>query len=339
MTRIYSLFLISMTLSLPFALGAQQPPAQQSPQEEPYVFKADVQLVSLTATIEDRDGRAVAGLQQQDFQIVEDGVLQQISVFHNDEKVPVSVGIVFDTSGSMVDKIDDVQDAVNHFVQTTNPEDDIFLLQFSGGTKLAQGFTSDRQQLRRAVDRLRPRGGTALYDAIIQGLALLQQGRHRKKALLVVTDGNDTVSTASLREAMASAQQSEAIIYALGIGHGEQGSFGHTGNSRDYVDVDVLNSLADATGGRAFLLEGTHSRNGVDQVDQAAQQVGAELRGQYTIAYKPVNKTKDGTYRKVTIKVISHPDYQVRTRAGYFAPKQRASRVRGSTQGDVRPSD
>ena len=306
-------------------LVAQQPQQPQQPQEPPYIFKSEVELVSLTATVEDQSGRAVAGLQQSDFRVLEDGVAQQISVFHNDETVPVSVGIAFDTSGSMVDKIDDVQDAVIHFIKTTNPEDDIFLLQFSGSTKLVQDFTGDREQLRKAVGRLRARGATALYDAIIEGLQRLQQGRHKKKALLVITDGNDTSSHASLQDAMGSAQQSEAIIYALGIGHGERGSFGHDTSFADYVDIDALNSLADATGGRAFLLQGAHTRNGVDQVDRAAQQVGTELRGQYTIAYKPVNKAKDGTYRKVIITVISHPEYEVRTRAGYFAPKQRAS--------------
>lgn len=317
-----------------FALTAAVVAQKEQDQDQDIArFKVDVQLVSLTATVEDRSGHAVAGLKQQDFQVLEDGVAQQVSVFNNDEKVPVSVGIVFDTSGSMVDKIDDVQDAVFHFVQTTNPEDEIFLIQFSGNTNLVQDFTSNRGQLRKAIGKLRPRGATALYDAVIQGLLYLQQGKHKKKALLIVTDGNDTSSNATLQDAVASAQQSEAIIYALGIGHGEHGSFAHSGDFRDYVDLDALNSIADTTGGRAFLLEGTHTKDGIDQVDKAALQVGAELRGQYTIAYKPLNKDHDGAYRRVTIKVISHPDYQVRTRAGYFAPKQRASRGYGEGPG------
>ncbi len=300
-------------------------PAQQSPsasQQFPPI-KVDVQLVALTATVGDSKGRAVTGLTKDDFQVFEDGVAQQLSVFHNDEKVPVSVGILFDTSGSMLDKIEGVEDAVLHFMDTTNPEDDIFLIRFSDNISLVQDFTGDRQRLRRAVKDLRPHGGTPLYDAVIEGLQHLQQGRQRKKALLIITDGNDTASRASLQEAIATAQQSEAIIYALGIGHGEQGSFGHAeGAFNDTVDERALRSITDATGGRTFILQGEHRHGGADVVDQAARQVGLELRGQYTLAYHPTNKAKDGTYRRIQIKLIGHSEFAVRTRQGYFAPKQ-----------------
>lgn len=217
-------------------------------------IKVEVRLVTLTATVEDSDRRAVAGLKKEDFQIVEDGAPQQVSVFHNDEKAPVSVGILFDTSGSMVDKIEGVKDAVLHFIDTTDPKDDIFLIRFNDSISLVQELTSDRQQLRRAVGTLLPGGGTALYDAVISGLQQLQQGQHKKKALLIVTDGSDTTSQVSLREAVATAQQSEAIIYALSIGHGEQGSFGHLeGMFKDTVDKKALESLTDTTGGRTFI--------------------------------------------------------------------------------------
>lgn len=179
----------------------------------------------------------------------------------------------------MVDKIDDVQDAVTHFIETTNPEDDIFLLQFNSYTSLLEDFTDDRQKLRRAIGRLVPGGSTALYEAIVEGLQHLQVGKHKKRALLLITDGNDTSSQITLQEAVDTARQSEAIIFAVGIGHGERGSFAHwEGIFKDTVDVDALLAVTDATGGGSFLLEGAHHRGGVDQIDKPCQEAGNELR-------------------------------------------------------------
>jgi Ca-activated chloride channel family protein len=304
-------------------LGAVLSFAAQQDRAEPQQFppiKVEVQLVSLTATVEDNQGHAVAGLQKQDFEVYEDGVLQDVAVFHNDERIPVSIGVIFDTSGSMVDKIDEVQDAVIHFIDTTNPEDDIFLVRFSTHVFLVEDFTGDRQRLRRAIGRLGPGGSTALYEAVVTGLGHLQEGKYKKKALLVITDGNDTSSQITLTEAVATAQQSEAIVYALGIGHGEHGSFGHLeGMFKDNVDVDALKAPTEVTGGRTFVLEGAHRKGGVDLIDQACQRVGAELRGQYTIGYYP-KSNKEGTYRRIRIKA-KDLRYTVRTREGYFSSK------------------
>jgi len=292
---------------------------QGSPDELPTI-KVDVQLVSLTATVEDRSQRPVTGLDKTDFDLYEDGVRQDISVFHG-ERIPVSVGIVFDTSGSMVDKIDEVQDAVLHFADTTNPEDEIFLVQFSRQASLVEDFTGDRQRLRRAIQRLQPGGATALYDAVVLGLQHLQSGKYKKKALLVITDGNDTDSSATLDEAVLTAQQSEAIVYTIGIGHGEHGSFGHIGGGfKDTVDVNVLRRFSDTTGGRTFIIEGSHRRGGVDLIDQAALSISGDLRSQYTLGYYPRNKNRDGSYRRIEIRTRNNK-YLVRTREGYFAPR------------------
>lgn len=301
--------------------GQQQDPAvQQFPP-----LKVEVSLVSLTATVVDKGGKAVAGLSKDDFEVYENGVQQNVTVFHNDETVPVSIGILFDTSGSMEDKIDDVQDAVVHFAQTTNPEDDIFLIRFSSYVSLVLDSTSDRQRIKKAVRSLEPGGATALYDAILEGLERLQSSKQKKKALLLVTDGRDTSSQAGLGEAVGTAKQSEAIIYAMGIGHGEKGSFGHVFNRfEDTVDINALRQLAEPTGGRAFLLEGKHKKNGVDQIDQTALEVSAELRNQYTLGYHPTNKAKDGTFRRVEVKA-KNPEYIVRTRTGYLAPRDTAA--------------
>jgi VWFA-related protein len=309
--------LVAFVAALALAAFGQQPDsgATQFPP-----LRIDVSLVSLTATVVDKSDKAITGLSKDYFEVYEDGVLQNIAVFHNDETVPISIGILFDTSGSMVDKIDDVQDAVVHFAQTTNPEDDIFLIRFSSSVFLVLDSTSDRQKIKRAVRSLEPGGATALYDAIAEGLERLQSGKQKKKALLLVTDGRDTSSQTSLGEAVAMAKQSEAIIYALGIGHGEKGSFGHLNRFADTVDIDALRQLAEPTGGRAVLLEGKHKKNGVDQIDQAASEVSAELRNQYTLGYYSTNKKKDGTFRRVEVRA-KNPDHTVRTRIGYLAPK------------------
>jgi Ca-activated chloride channel family protein len=220
----------------------------------------------------------------------------------------------------MVDKIEDVQDAVLHFSKTVNPQDEIFVIRFSSEVDFVLDFTSDRSRLERVVRRLRAHGSTQLYDAIAEGLEIVRQGRYQKKALLIVTDGNDTASSAKLEEALQFAQKSEVLIYALGIGHSERGSFAHLpAEFRDEVDMKVLNAFAEATGGKSYHLEAAH-RGGIDLIDQACLEVSAELRQQYMLAYYPTNKTKDGSYRRIRVET-RNPDHVVRTRRGYFAPR------------------
>lgn len=305
------------------ALAARGGPQDSARQQFP-PFRVDVALISLTATVADQSGKAVTGLKKDDFEVYEDGVPQNVSVFHNDETIPVSIGILFDTSGSMVDKIDGVEDAIVHFSETTSPDDDIFLIRFSSFVSLVIDSTSDRRLIKRAVRSLEPGGSTALYDAIIEGLERLQSSKQKKKALLLVTDGRDTSSQTELEEAIDTAKQSEAIIYALGIGHGDKGSFGHLfSRLEDTVDMHALRQLTEPTGGSAVLLEGKHKKNGVDIIDQAALEVSAELRNQYTLGYYPTNKAKDGTFRRIVVKA-KNPSYVVRTRTGYLARRDTA---------------
>ena len=313
-------FLCGALLFVPAHAQQQQAPSQFPP------IKVEVEMVSFNATVTDRAGRAITGLRKEDFTVLENGVPEDISVFHDDERVPVSIGILFDTSGSMVDKIEGVQDAVAHFANTTNPEDDIFLIRFSSSVELVQDFTSDRAQLRRAIGSLYAQGSTALYEAIVEGLEHLRAGKHKKKALLVITDGNDTSSSVGMQETIGTARQSEAIVYALGIGHGERGSFGHLPfglGHEDLVSIEALRAIAEPTGGRAVLLEGELHRKGVDRIDQAALQVSAELRNQYTIGYYPKNRARDGTFRRLQIRT-TNPNYIVRARSGYVAPREDA---------------
>lgn len=312
----------------------QQKPPQDKGKRDDETIRIDTDLVTLTTTVVNERGRYVANLKQRDFAVYEDGVKQEVAYFNTGDKVPISLGILFDTSGSMVDKIESVRDAVEHFVKEVAPGDEIFLIRFSSDAELVQDFTDDRRRILRAIDRLNPRGSTALYDAILLGLQRVAEGKHNRRALMLVTDGNDTSSSVNLETTLNLARKSEVIIYALGIGHGERGSFGHGGHGRggiifgrqikDEVDMNVLRQFAETTGGEAFHLENAHA-GGRDLVDEAAAQVAAELKQQYLLGYYPSNTRKDGAFRQIKVE-LADKSLRVRTKRGYYAPRDGSMR-------------
>ncbi|MGI8468235.1 MAG: VWA domain-containing protein [Pyrinomonadaceae bacterium] len=285
------------------------------------VIRVNTDLVTLTATVTDKNGRYRADLKQSDFNVYEDGAKQELAYFNTGDRVPISLGIIFDTSGSMEDKIEGVEDAVEHFVKNVSPNDEIFLVEFNDDAYLVQDFTDDQRKILRAVQSLRPNGSTALYDAITLGLQKVKQGKNKKRALLLLTDGNDTASSINLQTALSLAKKSEVIIYALGIGHGEKGNI-HLGifdsQIPDTVDMRVLRSFAEVTGGNAYYLENAHE-GGRDRVDEAAEEVAAELKQQYTLGYYPTNQKKDGAFRQIVVEV-KDKSLRVRTKRGYYAP-------------------
>lgn len=305
------------------AQSQRQPQPQATPRRtqevgEGDVVRIDTELVTLTATVTDARGRYIANLKQSDFSIYEDGVKQEVAYFNTGDRLPVSLGILFDASGSMVDKIDGVRDAVEHFVKSVARGDEIFLVRFSDEAELAQDFTDDRKLILRTVERLEAQGKTALYDAIVMGLRRVTEGKHSKRALLLVTDGNDTTSSVNLQDTLAMARKSEVTIYALGIGHGERGSFGHD-QIKDEVDMKVLRAFADTTGGNAYFLENAHE-GGRDRIDEAAAEVAAELKQQYTLGYRPSNRKRDGAFRQIKVE-LSDRSLRVRSKRGYYAAR------------------
>ncbi len=310
----------------------QEPPRQDKQKRDDETIRIDTNLVTLAATVTNERGRFAANLKRSDFAVYEDGIKQELAYFETGEKVPISLGVLFDTSGSMVDKMDDVRDAVEHFVKLVAPGDEIFLIRFSSDAELVQDFTDDRRRILRAIDRLNPRGSTALYDAILLGLQRVAEGNHNRRALMLVTDGNDTSSSVNLETTLNLARKSEVIIYALGIGHGERGSFGHGGQGghdrggiifgrqiKDEVDMNALRQFAETTGGEAFQLENAHS-GGRDLVDEATAQVAAELKQQYLLGYYPSNTRKDGAFRQIKVEATDK-SLRVRTKRGYYAPR------------------
>ncbi|MFN8065440.1 MAG: VWA domain-containing protein [Vicinamibacterales bacterium] len=181
-------------------------------------FRSGVDLVDVTATVSDAAGRFVPGLRQEDFSIFENGIQQEISYF-SAERVPVSLGIILDTSGSMAgEKINDARAALDRFVfDLLDERDEVFLYRFSDHPVLVQDWTTDRASLSRAMSRITPNGGTSMYDAVLEALPLAARGQHQKKALVVISDGNDTSSIATLRDVRNALRDSPVLVYAIGI--------------------------------------------------------------------------------------------------------------------------
>lgn len=287
------------------------------------VIKVNTEIVTLTATVTDKNGRPRTDLKRDDFTIYEDGVVQKLDYFNTGDRIPMSLGILFDTSGSMEDKIEGVQDAVVHFVKSVAPGDEIFLVKFSDDAEIVQDFTDDKKLILRTVQHLEPRGSTALYDAVLLGLQKIADGKRRKRALLLLTDGNDTNSSVKFEDIVALARKSEVTIYGLGIGHGEKGNI-HSGifdsQVKDTVDIRTLRALADATGGNAYYLENAHE-GGRDRIDESAAEIAAELKQQYTLGYYPTNQKKDGGFRQIVVE-LKDKSLRVRTKRGYYAPNK-----------------
>ena len=296
-------------------------------QDQP-VFRTRTDLVTLTATVTTARGERVPSLQKIDFTVLEEGQLQEIALFSSDEDTPLSLAIVVDTSGSMADKLDDVEDALKHLFERARADDQIFLIRFSDSIeRLGKYSGRDRRAFESELRRLDARGGTALHDAVIAGVAELQEARHRKRTLILVTDGNDTTSHSSLRNARDAARGSELLLYALGIGHRAGRSFGHGYlGHEDRVDIGALRELAEPTGGRAFMLDDAH-RGDVDLIDEAVGEIGIELRQQYSIGYYPKTPGKDGDFRRIRV-TVRDPTMRVRTREGYRVTRaERSSKV------------
>jgi VWFA-related protein len=266
-------------------------------------------MVVLRATAQDHKGGLVSGLNQDDFQIYEDGVLQRTKYFSH-EDLPVTVGLVIDSSGSMAPKRADVIAAALAFARSSNPLDQMFVVKFNEGVSFGlpanQPFTDRVDQLQAALSRIAPNGETALYDAVVAALQHLKKGTSDKKVLVIVSDGGDNASKHKLTEITALAGRPDATIYTIGI-FDEQDSDRNPG---------VLKRLAKDTGGEAFLPQS------LPEIVPICEQIAHDIRNQYTLAYVPTNRKRDGTYRVIQVKANSRERgrLSVRTRTGYFAP-------------------
>jgi len=320
---------------------------QTASDQASFRFRTAVELINVTATVTDSRGRFVSGLNQNDFTVYEDGTLQTVTHFSN-ERVPVSLGIVLDTSGSMEgEKIVSARRALERFlVDLLDPADEVFLYRFSDQPILVQEWTSPRE-LSRALGQIRPRGGTALYDAVAEAVPLAQSGRHRKKAVVIISDGNDTSSATDGDDLKDLIRETEVLVYAIGIdGRGEPrvtvgrppvpvpipipfpvpgrrppvawppGAPPRSGgpsstSSGDRVNVSALRDLTDDSGGRTEII-----RDGWD-LDPATAGIADELSKQYYLGY-PARGLNDGRWHTIRVEV-KNTNYLVRARRGYVA--------------------
>jgi Ca-activated chloride channel homolog len=293
------------------------PPGQGvSPEKQGGAIKVNVNLVVLHTTVLDDRGKFVDGLKPENFRVFEDKVEQKLSLFKR-EDVPVSMGLVIDNSGSMRDKRPRMNEAALTLVQTSNPQDQVFVVNFNDDfyLDLDEDFTNSIPELKQALERIDARGSTALYDAIIGSLDHLKKGAKDKKVLLVVTDGEDNISRNSLEQTIHEIQKTNVVIYTIGLLSDEDKKYRKRASR-------ALKEIATASGGVAFFPES------VDDVHNICLQVAHDIRNQYTLGYYPTNSKKDGTYRTVQVEVIPPRGYHKlfpRTRNGYYAPGGPAS--------------
>jgi Ca-activated chloride channel family protein len=292
------------------------PPIEPAKQQPGASIKVDVNLVVLHTSVLDDRGKFVEGLTQDNFRVYEDKTEQKLSVFKR-EDIPVSMGLVIDNSGSMRDKRPRVNEAALTLVQSSNPQDEAFVVNFNDDfyLDLDKDFSSSIPELKEALERIDARGSTALYDAIIGSLDHLKKAAKEKKVLLIVTDGEDNTSHNSLEKTVREIQKTDTVIYTIGL-------LGQENKKSAKNAKKALTSIAEASGGIAFFPEN------VEDVHAICEQVAHDIRHQYTLAYYPSNSAKDGTFRSVRVDVIpprGHGKLVARTRNGYYAPQVKSA--------------
>ena len=298
-----------------YAGQSQKPPdtAVDKPQTPPKnpTLKVDVDLVLVNATVTDPQNRYVTGLEKEHFQIWEDKLEQKIEYF-SAEDVPISLGVIFDVSGSMKDKISTARDAAVTFLKTGNPEDEYFLVEFANRPEVAEDFTTDVTRLQNRLIFTPAKGMTAMYDSVYLGLEKLKEGNNPKKALLLITDGEDNRSRYTFSNVKDFVKEQDVQIYGIGIvdDFNSQLGSGHTGRA-------MVEELYDLTGGRAFFPDSVYD------LEDICTKIAVELKNQYVIGYSSTNAAKDGKWRKLRLKINPPkglPHLNVRSKSGYYAP-------------------
>ncbi|MDR0842850.1 MAG: VWA domain-containing protein [Acidobacteriota bacterium] len=275
-----------------------------------------VDLVSLYASVVDKDNHFAPGLDKSRFRILEDGVEQTIESF-SQEDVPVSMGILLDLSGSMLGKIGQVNRAALAFIQAGNPDDEFFLIGFNDEVELLQDYTDDHDEIQDALENTVVAGKTHLYDAIYLGVEKAHKGTNPKRTAVVITDGNDDTSFYRLKELVAKIQESDVQVFCIGFLDEvpKKNIFGRWSSSEAKKYYDALVSISEETGGKAFFPRDATETHGI------VAEIARDLRSQYSFGYISSNSTRDGAFRKVKIELAGKKsDLQIRHRRGYFAP-------------------
>jgi Ca-activated chloride channel homolog len=275
-------------------------------------LKVDVDLVLVPVTVTDPLNRLVTGLEKENFQLTEGNAGQEIRTFSS-EDAPVSLGVIFDSSGSMNSKMDRAKDAVVEFFKTANPQDEFFMITFNDEPEEVTDFTSSVDEIQNKLVFAVPRRRTALLDAIYMGVSKMRQAKYAKKALLIISDGGDNHSRYTEGEIRAMVKEADVMIYAIGIYDR------YFATQEERLGPALLNDITELTGGRAFTID-----NPNDLADVATK-IGIELRNQYVLGYRPSKVVRDGKWRKIKVKLLPPkglPPLRVYARTGYYAPAE-----------------
>jgi Ca-activated chloride channel family protein len=275
-------------------------------------LKVDVDLVLVPVTITDPMNRLVTGLEKQNFQLFEGNTAQEIRTFSS-EDAPVSLGVIFDSSGSMSSKMDRAKDAVIEFFKTANPQDEFFMITFSDEPEEVSDFTSSVDEIQNKLVFAVPRKRTALLDAIYMGVSKMRQAKYPKKALLIISDGGDNHSRYTENEIRSVVKEADVMIYAIGIYDR------YASAMEERLGPQLLSDITELSGGRAFTID-----NPNDLADVATK-IGIELRNQYVLGYRPNKVVRDGKWRKIKVKLLPPkglPPLRVYARTGYYAPAE-----------------
>jgi len=275
-------------------------------------IRLNVDMVLVPVTVTDPMNRLVTGLEKEDFQLYENGGEQNIVSFAA-EDAPVSIGIIFDLSGSMNTKLIRARESILQFIRTANPQDEFFVIGFNDRPELIEDFTSSVEDIQARLATVRSGRRTALLDAIYYGLTKMKEARHERKALLVVSDGGDNRSRYTEGELRAQVREMDVEMYSIGIFDP------YASTPEERTGPQLLNDLSDETGGRLFRVDD------IADMGDIAEKISTELRNQYVIGYRPKVLTRDGKWRKVKVKVNPPqglPPLTVHARTGYYAPLQ-----------------
>ncbi|GAC1675152.1 MAG: hypothetical protein PVS2B2_09870 [Candidatus Acidiferrum sp.] len=277
------------------------------------ILRSDVGLALVNITVTDPYNRLVTGLDQDNFRVFEDNIEQEVLTFSS-EDVPISIGVIFDFSGSMANKIGKAREAALQFFKTANPQDEFFLVTFNERAELTSTFTNSVEDLQSRMLLTAPKGRTALLDAIYLGLSQMRGAHNAKRALLILSDGGDNHSRYNESDIKRLVKEADTQLYAIGI----YDALGYRNRTPEELNgPSLLSEVTELTGGRVFAVEN------LNELPDIATKIGMELRNQYVLGYKPSNKVHDARWRKIKIKMRAPrglPPLSIYSRTGYYAP-------------------
>jgi VWFA-related protein len=293
----------------------KNPEAAETATDRKANIRIDTTLVLIPVTVTDPMGRFVTGLDKENFKVLEDKTEQEVVQFSS-EDAPLSVGIVFDTSGSMGAKLMKSREAVAQFMKTANPQDEFFLVQFNDRPELMIPFTPETEEIQNRLTFMQSRGRTALLDGVYMAMSQMKKAHNPRKAILIISDGGDNSSRYSETEVKNAVRESDVQIYAIGIFE-PVAARGRT--PEELSGPSLLSEITESTGGRHYAVDN------LAELPDVAAKIGIELRNEYVLGYSPKNTNRDGKYRRVQVKLVKTtglPQLKAIFRTGYYAPTQ-----------------